>query len=143
MPSKRISTAGDESDPPDYHRGVAGFSDLDEMTDSYATTRHFLRQEEGPGAPRQLEIGARCIIGRAEACDLKLEGDQISQKHLLVVCDFNRCRVYDLNSRVGFRHQGQEVHEASISHGDRIGIGPYEFIYRRGFETRRKGMSVE
>jgi hypothetical protein len=79
---------------------------------------------EGPdrGIRKQIR-GARMVIGRGEACDLRLTDASVSRRHLEVVVGAGGLVVRDLGSNNGTTVNGAKLVEAQVRHRDRIGLG--------------------
>lgn len=92
---------------------------------------------ETPGMPPVVVLQTPLTIGRHPENVCQLEGENISRHHavieFVVAADgVARHRIRDLKSRNGVRLNGEIVGESFLSPGDRVGIGPHEFVVRVG-----------
>ncbi len=62
-------------------------------------------------------------IGRSSRCDLQLDDENCSRKHLLLTWDGRSARVKDLDTRNGTRLDGVALQEAVLSEGGLLEIG--------------------
>ncbi len=72
-------------------------------------------QERSTG--RRFTLGARCLIGRHEACDLRLVDARVSSEHASLHWIGDRWELRDLGSR-----NGTFVGERRVAPGERIGL---------------------
>ncbi|MBN2384274.1 DUF4388 domain-containing protein [bacterium] len=79
----------------------------------------------------RLEQGRPISLGRGKENDLNLDDKRISRKHALIVWEKDGFVLTDFKSRNGTYLNGKRVSSATIEHGDRIKIGPYEFQVQR------------
>jgi pSer/pThr/pTyr-binding forkhead associated (FHA) protein len=76
------------------------------------------------GARVALQPGQAAIIGRTERATIVLRGDAfVSDRHVLVECEANRCRLRDLNSTNGTNVNDQRVQTRDLQSGDLIALG--------------------
>jgi ABC-type multidrug transport system ATPase subunit/pSer/pThr/pTyr-binding forkhead associated (FHA) protein len=68
------------------------------------------------------------LIGRGEDCDIVLRYPQVSRRHARLTRVTGGYRLEDLGSLNGTFVEGKRVKEATVRPGDRIWIGPYEFV---------------
>lgn len=66
---------------------------------------------------RRFTLGARCLIGRHEACDVQLADPRISSEHASLHWVGDRWELRDLGSR-----NGTFVRESRVAPGERIGL---------------------
>ncbi len=69
----------------------------------------------------------RLLIGSAETCDVTIVNDTISPIH--IVCEYHKgvCTIYDMNSRLGTKINGQATIKKAIKVGDQIELGAAMF----------------
>jgi pSer/pThr/pTyr-binding forkhead associated (FHA) protein len=67
------------------------------------------------------------VIGRAEACDLRVPLLSVSRRHCELVVSDDGLRVRDLASSNGTYVNNQRINEADLKAGDRLVIGPIVF----------------
>lgn len=72
-------------------------------------------QERATG--RRFTLGARCLVGRHEACDLRLVDARVSSEHASLHWQVDRWELRDLGSR-----NGTFAGERRIAPGERIGL---------------------
>ena len=78
---------------------------------------------ELPGQ-RAHEVGAHTIIGRSEACQIRVDDPMVSQAHAEIIrTDDGTYHVRDLGSRRGTFVGNRKVSEARLRHGDELMIG--------------------
>ncbi|MCB9621259.1 MAG: sigma 54-interacting transcriptional regulator [Sandaracinus sp.] len=80
-----------------------------------------------------LRVGDRAIVvdqvvfvGRDPECHVRLEGVRASRRHCAIRVEADRLFVRDLGSRNGTFVNGERIHEAELSIGDRIEVGDAE-----------------
>lgn len=79
---------------------------------------------DGPDRGKRRQIrGARMVVGRGEACDLRLTDGSVSRRHLELVVGAGGLVVRDLGSNNGTTVNGAKVPEAQVKHRDKIGLG--------------------
>lgn len=72
---------------------------------------------------------AAMVIGSDPSCDIVLQDEAIAPRHAFVAWTSEGTIVRDLTGRSSVRRNGRAIQMSGISHGDAIGIGPYELIY--------------
>lgn len=78
------------------------------------------------GNVQQIVLGDDPVtIGRARDNDLVLTDRMVSRHHCVIERDGDAVRLRDLKSTYGTTVNGRTVDEATLSAGDRIGIGPF------------------
>ncbi len=84
-----------------------------------------LEIEDASGKRREWSSDQRTVIvGRAEVCDLTLDSDLASRRHIQLHFDGNVVRLSDLGSANGTFVNGHRVHApVALRVGDEIGIG--------------------
>src|SRR5256885_1364675 len=68
------------------------------------------------------------VIGRREDCDFRIPLGDISRKHCRIIKEENVLKIEDLGSSNGTYINGKRIHEAELSPGDTIQIGPVVFV---------------
>jgi len=68
------------------------------------------------------------VIGRREDCDLRIPVGDVSRKHCRLVIEADTIRIEDLGSSNGTYVNSHRVQEAVLQPGDRIQVGPVQFI---------------
>jgi pSer/pThr/pTyr-binding forkhead associated (FHA) protein len=82
----------------------------------------------GHAAPRVFELKKPdIIIGRGEACDLRVPLGSVSRKHCKITIEPDAI-VEDLGSSNGTYVNGQRIHSHPLEPGDSIQIGPVVFV---------------
>ena len=75
-------------------------------------------------AQRAHEVGAHTIIGRSEACQIRVDDPMVSAAHAEIIrTDDGTYHVRDLGSRRGTFVGNRKVTEARLRHGDELMIG--------------------
>lgn len=69
-------------------------------------------------------------IGRAADSIIRLRDSHVSRTHCVIETVDGVIYVRDLGSRYGTYVNGRRIDQAPLHHGDRIGVGPFELIYR-------------
>jgi pSer/pThr/pTyr-binding forkhead associated (FHA) protein len=78
------------------------------------------RTGDDAGLPHRIS-GTRCVIGRAQECELSLLDTQLSRQHAIVFDDADGLRVQDLGSRNGTAVNGVRLEDnatAPLAHED-------------------------
>ena len=79
---------------------------------------------EGKDKPRALRLAANTVIGRATACDLRLDDTYVSQEHARIFARNGSWYVEDLGSTNGtFVNEQRLAAPAMLTSGDRIRVG--------------------
>src|SRR5688572_9730646 len=78
-----------------------------------------------PEYGRITQPGRRCVVGRADTCDVKLEGVKISREHVEIARGSAGLRIRDLGSRNGLWVNGQRTDSSALANGDMIRIGEW------------------
>jgi predicted component of type VI protein secretion system len=74
------------------------------------------------------------LVGRHSGADVRLSLPDVSRRHCRFVFADGTWRVFDLNSLNGIYVNGERLHEATVTHGDRIRIGSLTFDVEIGAE---------
>lgn len=69
----------------------------------------------------------RIVIGRTNACDLRIPLASVSRKHCELVRSEQGVSIRDLQSKNGTFHNGRRIEQAEILVGDRVVIGSVVF----------------
>lgn len=89
------------------------------------------KMNEGTGEIIELRAG-EMVIGRAPECDLVLNNQGVSRKHVVLRWNGERATVCDLNSRNKTKLNEIELppdRDQALKNGDRINICDVEFVY--------------
>ena len=82
----------------------------------------------GDGTRRQFPLSKdRVVIGRTNACDLRIPLSSVSRKHCELVLHDRIVKLRDLGSSNGTYRNGVRVQEVDLEAGDQIEIGPIVF----------------
>jgi len=68
------------------------------------------------------------IVGRRQDCDLCVPLMVISRRHCALNTDGGRLSIRDLGSSNGTLVNGDKIEEMDLSAGDRVSIGPLNFV---------------
>lgn len=68
------------------------------------------------------------VIGRREDADFRIPLSDVSRKHCRLIKDGNQLIVEDLGSANGTLVNGERVSDHEVSPGDRLQIGPLQFV---------------
>jgi pSer/pThr/pTyr-binding forkhead associated (FHA) protein len=82
------------------------------------------------------------VIGRREDCDLRIPVGDVSRKHCRLVMEDETIRIEDLGSSNGTYVNGHRVQEVELQPGDRIQVGPVQFIIQINGEPPEDQMSL-
>jgi pSer/pThr/pTyr-binding forkhead associated (FHA) protein len=72
------------------------------------------------------------VVGRQEACDLRLEHKSVSKLHCVIVKTDGLLFLRDLGSTNGTRVNGQRVRRAALLPNDQLNIANYKFRVHLG-----------
>jgi DNA-binding NtrC family response regulator len=67
----------------------------------------------------------RCVVGRSETCEVRLEGAKISREHAEIAPVGSAFGIRDLSSRNGVWVNGQRVEAAALMIGDTLRLGEW------------------
>jgi pSer/pThr/pTyr-binding forkhead associated (FHA) protein len=103
-------------------------------TPPFAAPRVFvLAAMAGPDPQRVHRIDRpETIVGRGEDADLRLEDDEVSQRHCLLRVDGGRCHLVDLESRNGTIVNSRPLpapRSERLRHLDEIQLGRTRFVF--------------
>jgi transcriptional regulator with AAA-type ATPase domain len=103
-----------------------------EKTETQRSLRARVPAEERPSIlwifPRYGRVTApehRCVVGRAESCEVQLDGLKISREHAELTPVGPAFGVRDLGSRNGLWVNGQRVEAAALMNGDVLRLGEW------------------
>lgn len=68
------------------------------------------------------------VIGRHDDCDLRIPVGDVSRKHCRLVKEDAGLKIEDLGSSNGTYRNGERIQEALLEAGDRLQIGPAQFV---------------
>jgi EmrB/QacA subfamily drug resistance transporter len=89
-----------------------------------ATSTPELRFIQGPSAGRTVPLAGKLTVGRDRACDLLVNDEEMSRRHLRITRKNGHAEIEDLNSLNGTFVNGERVLGArDIEAGDRIEMG--------------------
>lgn len=92
---------------------------------------------DGDAAPLRFFSTEIVIVGREEGCELRIDADDISRRHALMVFEVGAWRVYDLHSQNGVYVNNARVGRAELQTGDRLWVGEH------GYQVRLVDMQAE
>jgi transcriptional regulator of acetoin/glycerol metabolism len=87
-----------------------------------------------PCVVRTLVVGPSQVLGRDNSCDVVLESDEISRRHVEMRLDGETAIIQDLGSRNGLFLNGTEVSDARLAPDDVIRMGNWVGIVTRATE---------
>ena len=73
---------------------------------------------------------SKTSIGRASSCDIVVRATDVSKQHCRLLIEQDHVLVEDLGSANGTFVNGEEVSQAVLLDGDRLGVGEHEFQVR-------------
>lgn len=82
----------------------------------------------GKSAGRAISLkNGRILIGRAEECDVRPLGEEVSRRHCLILVEGESVTVEDLKSRNGTYVNGERIPaKTTVKSGDIVRVGPLE-----------------
>ncbi|MEM9877106.1 MAG: sigma 54-interacting transcriptional regulator [Myxococcota bacterium] len=93
-------------------------------------------QDTGRRHSVQAEDPTRVLVGKSEACGLRLSDPSVSRRHVALEVKAARLRLTDLSSTNGTRVDGIRVGEAFLEGGETIRIGATAIAVSRGRPVR-------
>lgn len=98
----------------------------------------FLCIQAGADAGTRFPVveGATLVIGRGDACDVRLNDASVSRSHCRVICGGGRAILEDAGSRWGTLVNGHKVSTCELKAGDRIELGDTTLEFHRGSERK-------
>ncbi|HEY3319701.1 MAG TPA: FHA domain-containing protein [Planctomycetota bacterium] len=89
----------------------------------------FLNLESSACSFTVAAVDTPAVIGRAPECKLRVNGDEVSDRHAELACRSGQWFIRDLGSRSGTKLNGKVIAEAArLEHGDVLKIGDQSFI---------------
>jgi DNA-binding NtrC family response regulator len=99
---------------------------------------------EGPDTGKRFELDAahpsRILVGKSEACDVRLDDPSVSRRHLSLEVQGRRLHLKDLNSTNGTVVDGVALIEGYLTGGELVRIGSTGLAVERG-ESSPKALS--
>lgn len=87
----------------------------------------------GPGAPQTFVLSQpELTIGRGEACEIRIDVQELSRLHAKVTHHDGIVHIQDLQSRNGVLLNAVKVSAARLSQGDQIQLGPVVLVFHEG-----------
>jgi ABC-type multidrug transport system ATPase subunit/ABC-type multidrug transport system permease subunit len=78
--------------------------------------------------PIRLPLDGSCaVLGRDEACSVRLAGIGVSRRHAAITCNQSACVITDLGSTFGLRVNGSPVQRHVLADNDCIALGVLEY----------------
>jgi hypothetical protein len=98
----------------------------------------------GKHAGKEIPLrGKKCLIGRGEECQLRLQSNMVSRKHCLLRFDRFPATLEDCGSTNGTLLNRQPVAQRKeLKDGDRLSIGAFEFEIRLAAAVGKKMRSI-
>jgi pSer/pThr/pTyr-binding forkhead associated (FHA) protein len=94
------------------------------------------------GASPVCELGHTVsILGSGEWCDVILESPDVATSHAAIVKYGGTGYLCDLGAKGGATLNGRMVRWARLAAGDRVGVGPFEFVVQIDSETPNNAMT--
>lgn len=87
-----------------------------------------VEEEEGVFRLHFLE-GRNFFVGRADACQLRIDSPEISRHHAIIRCHGDRFEILDCASTNGVRVNGRFVRARILADGDRVAFGRAEYRF--------------
>jgi transcriptional regulator with AAA-type ATPase domain len=81
------------------------------------------------------------LIGRSDRCDVSLPSSEVSRKHCFVVKKGEEWWVEDL-SKHGITVNGESKKKYQLTHGTKIGILDFSFVFVLGWESEQKTKEI-
>lgn len=72
------------------------------------------------------------LIGSRQRADIRLESDEVSRSHAVIINTGGRVVIRDLASRTHVYVNGRQVHEAQLADGDHVNIGRFMLRFAAG-----------
>lgn len=94
---------------------------------------HFLEIVKGPGAPVKHQLDQPTIIvGRSMEADLRIDSEELSRKHMLILRVGDEFSCEDMDSRNGIFLNGVKIHSATLRDKDTLQLGAVVLVYHEG-----------
>ncbi len=85
-----------------------------------------------------LSADGECVIGRGEACELRVEDQRVSRTHARLTMSGGQARLHDLGSQNGTRVNEERVKDSILlTSGDVIGIGSVALVFHTSSRALR------
>jgi pSer/pThr/pTyr-binding forkhead associated (FHA) protein len=98
---------------------------------------------EGPRAGEQFQLTRSLEIGRDPSCDVTLDDDHVSRRHVRIAPGSNGPVVEDLDSRNGTFVNGHQLHGAVRLHpGDQVVVGVSVLELRTAESVRKQPTAI-
>ena len=92
----------------------------------------------------RLDVSNKPItIGRSSKSTLVLADTHVSRNHCVIEIVDGHTRIRDLDSHGGTLLNGARITEATLFHGDRISIGPYDLVYKDPLNTVSRPVTID
>src|SRR5688500_3368426 len=101
-------------------------ANLHESAAPWGTGELVLQNGRLTGARRPLGMPTT-FIGQREDCDIRLNVDGVAPLHCMVIVTPTEIEMRDLGSASGTYLNGVRTDQASLTHGDVLNIGPFQF----------------
>ncbi len=85
----------------------------------------------------------RTVVGRKKGCKLRIKSSQVSRIHCSLVVHKNQLTVKDLSSTNGTAVNGLAVSTSELKAGDRLVVGPIEFMVQIDGQPPSPAASIE
>ncbi|NOZ21497.1 MAG: HD domain-containing protein [Planctomycetes bacterium] len=89
-----------------------------------------------------LEPGQSVTIGRGGDTELRLSDARLSRRHCVLSRTGGKFTLEDLNSQNGTFLNGKPVKKSVLSHGDKVSIGAYTFVFGSKAETETTTIEI-
>lgn len=94
---------------------------------------HYLELIKGPGAPVKFQLDRPTIIvGRSTEADLRIDSEELSRKHMLILRAGEEFTCEDMDSRNGIFLNGVKIHSATLRDKDTLQLGAVVLVYHEG-----------
>ena len=94
---------------------------------------HYLELVEGPGAPQKFQLDRpTMIVGRSADADLRIDSEELSRKHMLIIRSGDEFSCEDMDSRNGVFLNGVKIHSATLRDKDTLQLGAVILVYHEG-----------
>jgi pSer/pThr/pTyr-binding forkhead associated (FHA) protein len=72
------------------------------------------------------------IVGRSAEADLRIDSEELSRKHMLIVRSADEFACEDMDSRNGIFLNGVKIHSATLRDKDTLQLGAVVLVYHEG-----------